>query len=112
MHNTALLITNDGLGQGDEALRHSLATRYFATLLEGNFRPRALLFYGAGVKLACEGSPCLESLQALAEEKVEIVVCRSCLEHYSLMDATDSRWRGTMLQILEWQQLVDKVITL
>ena len=60
MHNTALLITNDGLGQGDEALRHSLATRYFATLLEGNFRPRALLFYGAGVKLACEGSPCLE----------------------------------------------------
>lgn len=112
MHNTALLITNDGLGHGDEALRHMLAAKYFATLLEGNFHPRVLLFYGAGVKLACDGSPCLDSLQGLVEAKVEIVVCRSCLEHYELIDATDSRWRGTMLQILEWQQLVDKVITL
>lgn len=111
MQNTAILVTSDGLGQGETPLRHRLAASYFLTLAESGLRPQALLFYGEGVKLCCQSSPCLDGLQQLAAAGVPLVLCRTCLDYYGLLDAVAVGEIGNMLRIVEAQQQAGKVIT-
>ena len=113
MRETAILITGDGLGQGDAPLRHRLATNYFLTLAESGLHPQALLFYADGVKLCTtQGSPCLEALRRLADAGVPLILCRTCLDYYGLLDAVAVGDIGNMVQIVEAQQRAAKVITL
>lgn len=110
--NTSILVTADGLGQGDTALRHKLAANYFRTLQEEGSLPRAILFYADGVKLATEGSPCLEELKALATAGVPLILCRTCLDFYGLIDKVAVGEIGNMMRIVEEQAAADKVITI
>ena len=73
MRDTAILITGNGLGQGEPALRQRLANNYFLTLAESGLLPQALLFYGEGVKLCCDNSLSLDALRQLANAGVPIL---------------------------------------
>lgn len=111
MQYTAILVTGNGLAQGETPLRHKLAKNYFLTLCESDLRPQAILFYGEGVKLCCSGSPCLEALQRLVAAGVSLVLCRTCLDYYGLLDAVLVGEVGNMLQIVEAQQRAAKVLS-
>lgn len=111
MHNTAVIITNEGLGQGDKTLRLKLANNFFLTLHEGDFQPKSLLFYGDGVKLCVAGSNCVDSLRLLEGAGVALILCRTCLEHYGLLDHVAVGSVGNMLDIAEEMRHADKVIT-
>ncbi len=111
MQNTAILVTGHGLGQADPALRLKLAANYFLTLAESGLHPQAILFYGEGVKLCTHGSPCLEGLQRLTAAGVPLILCRTCLDFYGLLDAVEVGEIGNMLRIVEAQQAATKVIT-
>jgi len=108
---TAVVFNNDGLGHADETLRHKLATNYLRTLLELGQRPQAILFYADGVRLVTTGSPCLKELAALAEAGVALIACRTCLDHYGLMDSVQVGEIGNMVRIVEAQARAQKVIT-
>jgi selenium metabolism protein YedF len=110
--NTAILVTSDGLGQGKVALRHKLAASYFRTLFEGGDLPRAILFYTDGVKLVTGTSPCLAELKALADAGVPLIICRTCLDFYGLIDKVAVGEIGNMMRIVEEQGAADKVITI
>lgn len=111
-NNTVLLFTRNGLGHGPEDLQKMLVSKYLSLLLESGDLPAKVLFYTDGVRLACEGSPVLEQLKALEARKVELVLCKTCLDYFGLAEQVRAGIVGGMGDILEAMQKATKVISL
>ncbi len=112
MENTLLQITHNGMGHGDEALGNTLITNYLKLILQENTLPRFICFYNSGVKLVCEGSPVLDSLQAIEQKGVKLIACKTCLKHFDLEKSLQVGIAGTMIDIIGLQEIAEKVITL
>jgi selenium metabolism protein YedF len=112
MKNTIILITNNGMGNADEQLQHTLLTKYLELLLHNDNLPAAICFYTAGVKLVCEGSPVIEQLHSLEQKGVRLIVCSTCLNYYGLNEKVKVGIVGGLGDIIEAQTKADKVITL
>ncbi len=110
--STVILINSDGMGRGDPELQHKLISTYLKLLLENKYLPTAICFYTEGVRLVVEGSPILEELRILEQSGIRLVICGTCLNHYGLADKVQVGIVGGMNDILEYQWLADKVITL
>jgi selenium metabolism protein YedF len=80
------LIQSEGVGRGDEQLGSMLMFNFLRLLGESQDKPGSLIFWNAGVRLLCEGSPVLNRLKQLEEQGVELLACSTCLEHFDLMD--------------------------
>jgi hypothetical protein len=98
-HDVTVLVTRDGLGHADPALGHRLAATFLDLLDLEDRLPGRICFYAEGVRLACEGSPVLETLAALERRGVELLVCTTCLEFYGLMPRLRAGKAGNMKQI-------------
>ncbi|MCD6520813.1 MAG: sulfurtransferase-like selenium metabolism protein YedF [Anaerolineae bacterium] len=83
---TVLVVSSERMGRGEEELGEILIRAFFHTLNEVDPLPNTIIFYNSGVKLAVEGSPILEDLQALETKGVEILVCGTCLGYFELKD--------------------------
>ncbi len=112
LDDTVVIVPNAGLGHAEPALGVRVLGNYFRTLAELGARPRAICFYTAGVKMVADDSPLLVELRALAQAGVPIVSCRTCLEHYGLIDRVAVGEVGNMAQVIELQAAAAKVITL
>ncbi len=110
--STLVMLTGDGMGQGDRELRHRLLTTWLTLVLENGTLPGALCFYTDGVKLVVEGSPFLDLLYDLETRGVHLVVCTTCLKHFGLFDSLAVGTGGGMGDILAAQSAAKKVITL
>ncbi len=86
MSTKTFLIQSEGLGRGDEQLGSMLMANFFRLLGENKDKPASMIFWNAGVRLACEGSPVLNRLKQLEEQGVELLACATCLEHFELTD--------------------------
>jgi len=73
--------------------------------------PSKICFYTEGVKLVVEGSPVLTELRAVEAKKVELIVCRTCLEYFGLEDRVAVGIVGGMTDIIEVLWKADSVIT-
>jgi len=107
-----LQVIHDGMGVADAELQHTLLRKYFRLLLENSALPGAICFYTSGVKMVVEGSPVLDLLQSLEARGVRLIVCKTCLDHFRLLDQVRVGIIGGMGDIIAAQQLADKVITL
>jgi selenium metabolism protein YedF len=79
-----VLITADGIGQGDPGLAKLLMRGFLYTLTEAERLPQRIIFMNSGVKLAVAGSDSLANLNKLGERGVEVLACGTCLEFYGL----------------------------
>jgi selenium metabolism protein YedF len=86
MRPKIFLIQSEGLGRGDEQLGSMLMVNFLRLLGESKDKPSGLIFWNAGVRLLCQGSPVLNRLKQLEEQGVELLACTTCLEHFDLMD--------------------------
>jgi hypothetical protein len=109
--STAILFTRFGLGEAPADLQLRLAVNFLMLLEQVDEGPSALLFYGDGVKLVCEGSPVLELLRALESRGASLTSCRTCLEHFGLTDKVQVGQPGGMPAIVEAMTRADKVIS-
>jgi selenium metabolism protein YedF len=80
------LIQSEVIGRGDDQLGLMLMANFLRLLGESKDKPSSLIFWNAGVKLACEGSQVLTHLKKLEEQGIEILACTTCLEFYELVD--------------------------
>jgi selenium metabolism protein YedF len=112
MKNTVILITNNGMGNANEQLQHTLMAKYLELLVQNKSLPAAICLYTAGVKLVCEGSPVIEQLRSIEEQGVRLIVCSTCLTYYNLNERVRVGVVGGMGDIIEAQTKADKVITL
>jgi hypothetical protein len=112
-NNKSVLIQviHDGMGAGDSALQHTLLRKYLLLLQENNTLPGAICFYTIGVKMVVEGSPVLDVLQSLESQGVRLIICKTCLDHYVLLEKVRVGIVGGMGDIIAAQWLADKVIT-
>ena len=110
--NTVLVFTANGMGNAPQELQRLLAEKFLGLLLDGDVLPAKILFYTTGVKLACDGSPVLENLQKMAERGVELILCSTCLDYFSLTDQVKVGIVGGMPDIIETMQKAEKVISL
>jgi len=108
----AIVISSDGMGHGDDTLRVRLLGNYLRTLTEMEQPPRYILMYAAGVRMATRDSPCRKDLDRLSAQGCCIVLCRTCLEHYGLLEQVPEKEVGNMMMIAEAQGDAEKVITL
>lgn len=81
-----IVITSDKLGEGEDDLGITLMKSYIFALSENDVVPENIIFMNAGVKLAVEGSNCLEGLNKLKDKGSKITSCGTCLDFYGLKD--------------------------
>lgn len=106
---TVVFITADAIGQGDPTLGAKLMINFCATLLEMEYLWRIILLNG-GVKLAIAGSPVLDSLKALQQAGVSILVCGTCLDFFGILQQKMVGETTNMLDVVTSLSLADKVI--
>jgi selenium metabolism protein YedF len=107
-----LVISSDTLGRGDAELGNILIRAFFHTLGEVEPLPQTIIFFNAGVKLACEGSPALDDLQALENNGIEMLVCGTCLDYFELKDKLVAGQVSNMYDIAETMLTAGKVVNL
>lgn len=72
------------MGTGSEELGKILMQACINSLAETTPLPSAILFYNAGVNLACENSPVLPALRDLESRGIRMLVCGTCLDYFDL----------------------------
>jgi selenium metabolism protein YedF len=82
--NYVVVISSDKMGEGDEQLGLLLMRTFINAMKDLDQLPQKLLFYNNGVKLATNNSPVIETLRNLEKMGVEIMLCGTCVNHYSL----------------------------
>ena len=114
MSKLVLLVTREGLGQVGAADRQ-FGLEMFDRLLHAwesqPIKPHTICFYTDGVKLVCDGSPALLGLRMLQGQGVRLLACRTCLEHFHLIDKVALGEVGGMNDIVRLLTDVDSVVT-
>lgn len=110
--DSVLLINRNGMGEADPELQIKLISTYFRLINEADTLPAVICFYAEGVHLVVEGSPVLDSLHAMEEKGVRLILCNTCLNFYNLTDKVAVGITGGMTDIIEAQRRAAKVITL
>lgn len=82
--NYVVVISSDKMGEGDAELGHLLMTNFIKALKDIDKLPAKIVFYNNGVKLAVKSSPVIEHLKDLEKMGVELILCATCVNHYSL----------------------------
>lgn len=112
MKDTVILLTNDGMGQAEQALRHKLVRTYLTLLIEHGELPEVFCLYTEGVRLAVSGSPVLDLLKQVEEKGTRVILCSTCLNYFGLTDQVQVGIIGGMADIIEAQVRAAKVITI
>jgi len=107
-----IVFKTQGLGITDQQpLKEKLAKSYLNLLLEMDPPPAAICFYTDGVRLACEGSPMLNELEALEAKGIRLILCQTCLNAFDLIDKVMVGVVGGMGDIITAMWQADSVIT-
>lgn len=107
-----ILITADRMGKGDDTLGKKLMINYIRSLKEMGADLWQIVFLNSGVHLVTETSEVLTDLKTYQEDKVTILSCGTCLEHFGLTSKKAVGETTNMLDIVSGLQLADKVITI
>jgi len=111
MAQKVIVIQGEGLGRGDEKLGSLLMANFLRLLGDSQAKPKSIIFWNAGVRLLCEGSPVLEYLKTLEEQGIELVACTTCLEYLGLREQLAAGKPTTMMKSIS-AMMGDNVITL
>ena len=109
-----VLVRQEGLGQvpaQDRKFALEMFDKFLHTMETQPVRPEAICFYTDGVKLACKGSPVVPSLKLIQGMGVRLVLCRSCLDYFGLLEDVAVGDVGGMNDILKLLMEADHVIT-
>jgi hypothetical protein len=108
---TVYVVSRNGLGDAPEDLQRALAVNFFGLSADSDLSPETVLFYADGVKLACEGSAVVESLRALGKKGTRLILCRTCLDYFGLIDMVAVGSVGKMTDIVAALEEATKVVT-
>jgi hypothetical protein len=110
----AFVVRQEGLGHvgpQDGAFAVDMFDRFLHTLESQPVKPLAICFYTDGVKLTCEGSRAVPGLQLIQGMGVRLLICRTCLEYFSLVDRVSVGEISTMTEIVKTLMEADSVVT-
>ncbi len=105
-------VATDCMGHGDDELGAKLMVSFLTTLKEMGDELWRLVFVNNGVKLTIGGSNVLPVLKDLEDHGIRILVCGTCLNHFTLLDKKQVGETTNMLDIVTAMQLADKVVNI
>lgn len=107
-----IALNSDKMGQGDEELGGILMKNFLAKLISAELKPRMMVLYNSGVKLAAKGSPVLENLHSLENLGVEIICCGTCINFYGLAGQMEAGRISNMPEIVKVLTEAQTTVTL
>jgi selenium metabolism protein YedF len=96
-----VVLSDNHMGRGDDVLGDVLIRSFIHTLLQLNLLPDTIICYNAGVKLASKDSAVLDDLRQLAQAGVNILVCGTCVNYFTLGEQIDVGHISNMYDIAE-----------
>lgn len=99
--NFVVVISTDKMGEGDDQLGHLLMTNFIKALKDLDELPKKMVFYNNGVKLAIKSSPVIDHLRDLEKMGVDLLLCATCVNHYSLETVVGAGTVSNMYTIAE-----------
>lgn len=96
-----VVLNSNKMGQGDEELGTRLIANFLSKLIDAQLKPKIMVLYNSGVKLAAKGSPVLESLQSLENLGAQIICCGTCVNFYGLADQIETGRVTNMPEIVK-----------
>ena len=108
--NFVVVLTSDKMGEGDDQLGHLLMINFIKALKDLDELPQKMVFYNNGVKLAINSSPVIEILRDLEKMGVELLLCATCVSHYSLESVAGTGTVSNMYTIAEVMANAGKIV--
>ena len=99
--NFIVVLASDKMGEGDDELGHLLMNNFIKALKDLDILPQKMVFYNSGVKLAANDSPVIEHLKDLEKMGVELLLCATCVNHYSIESIVGAGTLSNMYAIAE-----------
>ena len=99
--NFIIVVSSDKMGEGDDALGHLLMVNFIKALKDLDRLPHKMVFYNNGVKLVTDSSPVIEHLKDLEKMGVELLLCATCVNHYSIESVVAAGTLSNMYAIAE-----------
>ena len=99
--NFIVVLASDKMGEGDDELGHILMANFIMALKDLDILPQKMVFYNSGVKLAAKGSQVIEHLKDLEKMGVELLLCATCVNHYSIESIVAAGTLSNMYAIAE-----------
>lgn len=96
-----LVLGSDTMGRGDDELGRTVLGNFLKTLVANPLRPDKIVCMNAGVKLLAAGAPTVATLQDLEGIGVEILACKTCVDHFGLQDQLRAGEISTMPTITD-----------
>ncbi len=81
-----LLLGSEGAGRGDEELGRKVLGNFLKTLVSTPRRPDKIVCLNGGVRLLTADSPVVATFQDLEGVGVEILACKTCVDHFGVQD--------------------------
>ena len=91
-----LLLGSEGMWRGDDGLGMTILGNFLKTLVANPLRPDKIVCWNAGVKLLARDSPVVAVLQDLEGIGVQILGCKTCVEHFGLQEKLQAGEISTM----------------
>ncbi len=107
---TLVIIPSEFFGVGDDELGSRLMENFLATLPELGESLWKVVLLNGGVKLSAQPGKSLDALQNLEKSGIEILVCGTCLEFFTLTSQKQVGQSTNMLDIVTSIDLASKVI--
>lgn len=92
----ALVLGGQGMGWGDDGLGLTILHNFLKSLVTNPLRPDKIVCWNAGVKLLTGDSPVIGALQDLEGIGVEILACKTCVDHFGLQEKVRAGEISTM----------------
>ena len=107
---TVLVLSSDKMGRGNDDLGALLMKSFIHTLTEVADKPRTIILFNTGARLAVEGSDVIPDLKGLADKGVKIIVCGTCLGFFEAKDKLRVGTVSNMYDITETMMAAGKLI--
>lgn len=106
----AVLISSDTIGTGDDQLGRLLMVAFIKTIKEIETKPTVMAFMNGGVKLTTDGSELVDALKELENMGVELLVCGTCLDFFTLKEKLKVGKISNMFDITTSLTEADKIL--
>ena len=108
--NFVIAFSSDIMGDGDRTLGQILIENFIKSVKDLDILPGKMVFYNRGVYLGSESSPIVGHISDLEKMGVEILLCSTCIDHYSLSQNIKVGKLSNMYEIVQIMASAGNVI--
>lgn len=105
-----IVISSDKMGEGDPELGQLLMSNFIKAIKDLDMLPHKMVFYNKGVTLVTKTSPLIDHLTDLEKMGVELLLCATCVNHYSIAETVGAGTLSNMYTIAEVMSTAGNIV--